>query len=181
VALLTVYAPAAVLGRRRARQAAQELDQGLLEAVGATVLPAELGAGVGPVVRGFGRWLGGYRGGAELLHGYGSAEIHRTSPSPAPRWKAQLVALDAESHRRFGQAFPRLSPADRRTLIAPAFVGLKEIPSPATAHHVAVGLLAWWAGSPAARDLAYGAAIGQYNCRPLAASGEQPTPLGGVR
>lgn len=182
VALLTVFAPATVLGRRRAHAAAQDLDQNVLEAVGATVLPAELGAaGVGPVVRGFGRWLAGYRGGAELLHGYGTADIHRTAPSPAPRWKAQLAALDREARRRFGQPFSRLGPGDRRALVVPAFDGVKTIPAPAAAPHVAVGLLAWWAVSPAARDLAYGAAINQYGCRPLASSGERPANLGGAR
>lgn len=180
LALLAVFTPAAVLNRRRGRLAAQDLDHGALDALGATVLPTELGAaGIGPVVRGFERWLAGYRGGAELLHGYGTAEIHRTAPSPAPRWKAQLATLDAEARHRFGQPFARLRAADRRALVTSVFDGVRALPEPATAHHVALGLLAWWAGTSAAKDLAYGVAVGRYNCRPLAGNPERPTPLGG--
>ncbi len=182
LALLAVFSPAAVLRRRRGRLAAQGLDHMTLDAVGAAVLPAELGvAGIGPVVRGFERWLAGYRGGAELIHGYGTADIQRTAPSPAPRWKAQLAALDAHARRRFGQPFGSLGAADRAVLLAPAFDAVKTLPRPAAAQHVAVGLLAWWAATPSAIDLAYGASIGRYNCRPLAASPERPVPLGGPR
>lgn len=182
LALLAVFSPAAVLGRRRGRLAAQDLDHGTLDAVGATVLPSELGAaGIGPVVRGFERWLAGYRGGAELLHGYGTAEIHRTAASPAPRWKVQLGALDAQARRRFGQPFAKIGAGDRTTLLVPAFDNVKTLPQPAAALHVAVGLLAWWAATPSAIDLAYGASIGRFNCRPLEANPERPVPLGGPR
>lgn len=177
---LAVFAPAAVASRRRARAAAQDLDHAALEALGAVVLPAELGrAGVGPVVRGFERWLAGYRGGAELLHPYGSAELGRTPPSPAVRWKAQLAALGAAARARRGRSFPELSPADRRALVAEALADAKAaIPAPAAAHHVALGLLAYWVETPAAADLARGARIGKLGCRPLAASGEKPASEG---
>ena len=181
LALLAVFGPVAVQNRRRGLRAAQDLDHGTLDALGATVLPAELGeAGIGPVVRGFERWLAGYRGGAELLHGYGTAEIHRTPLSPAPRWKAQLAALETEARHRFGRPFAKLGPAERLVILTPAFRDLKVIPEPAAAHHVGLGLLAWWVATPAAHDLAYNATIGRYTCRPLAANPERPTPLGGV-
>jgi hypothetical protein len=181
LAVLAVFTPAAVGFRRRARIAAQELDHATLDALGASVLPAELGAaGIGPVVRGFERWLAGYRGGAELLHGYGAAEIRRTPPSPAVRWKTQLAALDREARRRSGRSFAQLPGTDRLALVSEALADVKsELPDPASAHHVGLGLVAFWAATPGASDLAYGARVGKLNCRPLAASPERPAPLGG--
>jgi hypothetical protein len=50
------------------------------------------------------------------------------------------------------------------------------MPAPADAHHVALGLLAWFYASPAAEDLCYRAAIGRGSCRSLADVERAPAP-----
>src|ERR1041385_1085586 len=88
---LAAPAPPPLGPRRSHRFAVAELDPALLRALGAAVLPSELGdGGVTRTVAGFERWLAGYREGAELLHGYGTGGVRRTGPSPALRWARQL-------------------------------------------------------------------------------------------
>jgi hypothetical protein len=173
LAQLSVLGPVAVASRRRAFQAASGLDRTRLAALAEAVLPSELGAaGFGAAADGFSRWLAGYRPGAELLHGYGSGEIQRAPPSPAVRWAAQLRAL--------GPGFGSASVAARRVQVESALEGERGpgLGAPIEAKHVAVGLLAWWAGSPGATDLCYRARIGKLSCRPLAENGVRPARLG---
>jgi hypothetical protein len=172
LAQLAVLGPVAVASRRRAFQAASGLDRGRLTALAEVVLPSELGpAGVAAAVDGFSRWLAGYRPGAELLHGYGSGEIQRAPPSPAVRWAAQLRSL--------GAAFTSRSLETRRAEITTALEGERGpgLGAPVEARHVALGLLAWWAGTPGATDLCYRARIGKLGCRPLAENGVRPARL----
>jgi hypothetical protein len=52
-----------------------------------------------------------------------------------------------------------------------------RLPAPLAAGHVALALLAHWASSPAAWDLAYGARITPATCRPLADAPRKPLPI----
>jgi hypothetical protein len=179
LARLGATLPFAVARRRSARQAAAGLDRAKVAALAEAVLPAELGAtGIAAATDGFTHWLAGYREGIELLHGYGTSEIRRTPPSPAPRWAAQLEALDRTARRGRSRAFTDLALAERQELMANALAedrdaGLPRVPE---ARHVAVGLLAWWAQTPAATDLCYRARIGRLTCRPLHAAPNRPEP-----
>jgi hypothetical protein len=156
-----------------------ELDPVLLRALAQVVLPAELGgAGIETTVVGFERWVGAYEPAAEANHGYGTDEIDYLPPDPAPGWNAQLRALDVEATRRYGSGFAALE-AGRRTELVHRHIGDAgpSLPSPLRAAHVAVGLLAWWAGTTEANDLCYRARIGRETCRPLSTAGDPPPPL----
>lgn len=173
--------PLPVIARRFHELAVRDLDPGLLRALGRVVLPSELGtAGVDRVVAGFERWIAGYREGAELLHDYGSGEIRKTGPSPALRWARQLRDLDVAA-RKLGRPFVMSDARRQEELIRSALAGIKSgrLPAVDRAPHVAVGLLAWFYGTPEAADLCYGVRIGRNGCRPLAESALPPVPLAG--
>jgi hypothetical protein len=173
--------PLPFIARRFHGLAVRDLDPGLLRAVGKVVLPSVLGAaGVERTVAGFEHWIAGYREGAELLHDYGSGEIRRTGPSPALRWANQLRDLDA-SARKQGKPFTALDPGRQEALIRSALAGSQPSGLPAIdrAPHVAVGLLAWFYGTPESVDLCYGVRIGRNGCRPLVESGQPPVPPAG--
>lgn len=157
------------------------LEPGLLRALGGAVLPAgELGAeGVERVVAGFERWLEGFEPVAELNHGYGTAEIEYGLPDPAPRWRAQLEALELEARRRHGRGFADLGPGERRELVRRRVRDdpLSGLPPAAEARHVAAGLLAYFYATPEATDLCYGAEIRPRTCRELRTVHEVPEPL----
>lgn len=171
---LAALVPFPFLARRLHPRAVAALDPARLRALADAVLPSELGpGGVERTVAAFERWLAGYREGEELLHGYGSADLRVTGPSPALRWAGQLDGLGAgfagmpraarqsavrEVLQREGARFGALPPVDR-------------------APHVATGLLAFYYGSPEATDLCYQAAIGRNGCRPLGDSARKPLPL----
>ena len=152
----------------------------LLAALGAAVLPAELGAeGTRRAVADFQRWMDGYRPGAEANHGYGTGAIQQLPSDPRPRWRTQLAALDADARRAHGQSFTQVTLANRQALVRAALTGERgeSLPSPVTARHVAVAMLAHFYDSTTATDLCYEARIGRQQCRPLAASAQQPVPL----
>lgn len=164
--------PLPFLARRLHARAVASLDPVRLRALAAALLPAELGpAGLERAVAGFERWLAGYREGVELLHGYGTGEIHRTGPSPALRWASQLASL--------GPGFARMSIPRRQAAIRSALEGTRfgALPAIDRAPHLAIGLLAWFYQSPGAADLCYGMAIGRNACRPLESSPRAPLPL----
>ena len=148
----------------------------LLGAVGAVVLPSELGdAGRTAAVDGFRTWALAYEAVPELNHGYGTSEIRYGPPDPVPAWGAQLRALDLEAGRRHGTAFAALDPADRHALVRRHLDGAGPgLPSPLGADHVALALLAWWLDTPDATDRCYGAAIAPRTCRGLDASATEP-------
>ncbi len=160
--------------------ASAPLAQDLLHALGESILPSELGAqGINQVVSDFQSWVAGYQPVAELNHGYGTGEIEYTPADPAPGWEAQLQALDLEVKRRHQSSFKELSPEARRELIRKQIAGekLDRLPAPADARHIAIGLLAYYYGTPEATDLCYQAAIGKNTCRPLDAAPQKPAPL----
>ena len=159
------------------------LDATLLAALGDAVLPESLGpAGRGRAVAGFAAWLAAYVPVAEEMHGYGYAELTYTRADPAPGWRAQLEALDRLARRVRRRGFVQLDLAGRRAVLD---VALREarggtLPStPLHADHVAVALLAHWAATSDAQDLAYGARIAAGQCRSLAETTRRPLPLRG--
>lgn len=161
-------------------QGAPPLPQELLAALGAAVLPAELGQpGIDRAVRGFATWVAGYRENAELLHPYGSAELERSPASPAGRWREQLAALDTAARAVHQRPFVSLGLDERRNLVRQALEGVRltGMPDPLRAPHVAVALLSHFYSSPDATDLCYQAEIRKNQCRPLVNSSREPIPL----
>lgn len=158
------------------------LDLPLLQAFAEAVLPREIGAdGVRDALRDFVTWINGFEPVAELPHPYlSSVEVRYGPPHPAPRWAAQLQALDLLAERRHGAAFAELSLEKRRDLVA-ADLERHDAPAdfsaPAYAGHVAVGLLARFYSRSQAADLAYGARINAVACRDLASGAVAPAPL----
>lgn len=162
----------------------RDLDASLLAAIGDAVLPESLGAaGRARAVRAFGAWIAAYHPVTEEMHGYGNAEITYTPADPAPGWNAQLQGLDLLSRRKYRRGFAALDVPGRRALLKPQLAQFSRqrgdrLPSnPLTAPHVAIALLAHWADSSEATDLAYGVRIGKGECRVLADSPRKPLPL----
>jgi hypothetical protein len=155
-------------------------DRATLVALGEVVLPGELGAeGRGRAVDEFVAWAAGYEPVAEEMHGYGYPEVRYLPPDPAPGWRAQIDGLDLLARRSRGRPFAELPLAPRRAMVEAALarVPADELPAPIAAGHVALALLAHWASSPAAWDLAYGARIAPRSCRPLGDAPRRPLPL----
>jgi hypothetical protein len=158
------------------------LDGGMVRGIAEVVLPAELGNdGFSRVSRGFTQWTAAYRPGVELVHPYGSTQLRQTGESPAPRWRSQLNALDAQAREKHQRGFAALTREQRRALVMTAFASERanRLPDPIEANHVAMALMAWYFASPDAADLCYNARIGRNQCRPLVNSPRQPLPLAG--
>ncbi len=164
--------------------APRSLDAVLLAAVGEAVLPESLGPdGRAQAVAAFARWLAGYAPVTEQMHGYGDAEITYTPSDPAPGWDAQLAGLDLLARRKHRRAFARLGVPLRRAVLATQIGrgGGARLPSdPLAATHVAVALMAHWAASSTATDLAYQARIAKGECRVLADTVHEPLPIRGA-
>jgi hypothetical protein len=180
---LASLVPLPLVARRVHPLAVADLDPKALRALGAAILPKELGpTGIERTVRGFEQWLAGYREGVELVHGYGTGEIRTTGPSPALRWSTQLRALGDEAQKKHGRPLEKLTEPERRTLLveqlsaarpAGSFLQFDRAP------HIAIGLLGFFYSSPEATDLCYQVRIGANSCRPLAQSPGKPLPLAG--
>lgn len=163
----------------------RELPGDALRALAAVILPSELGPeGLERVVAGFQSWLAAYEPVPVLVHGYGSQEIRYGPPDPAPRWRAQLEALELEARKRHDTGFAELETAQARRLVERAIRsapdGLPDKPGALRAETIAEGLLGFFYGSPEAADLCYGRRIRHFGCRPLAASADPPAPLDGT-
>lgn len=161
-------------------QGTPPLPQELLAALGAAILPAELGqSGLDRALRGFATWIAGYRENAELLHPYGSAELETSPASPAGRWRQQLIALDTASRAVHQRPFVSLGIGERQVMVRQALEGVRltGMPDPLRAPHVAVALLSHFYSSPDATDLCYQAEIRKNQCRPLVNSSGEPVPL----
>lgn len=159
---------------------AGRLDSPVLREVGGLVLPGELGAaGREAAVAAFRRWADGYDAVPELNHGYGTSEIRYGPADPVPGWRAQLEALDVEARRRHGAPFATLGDDQKLVLLRSHVDAVQndDLPSPLRARHVAVALLAHWAGTPEATDLCYGVRISPQTCRGLARSSDEPEPI----
>ncbi len=179
----TPAAPASVSsGPQAATQSApRTLDPVLLRALGDAILPEMLGdAGRLRAIGSFSTWLARYTPVVEEMHGYGDAEITYTPSDPAPGWNAQLSGLDLLARRKHRRGFVRLGVPLRREVVRTQLArvsGTRLPSSPLVAPHVAVALLAHWAASSEATDLAYEARIMKGNCRVLADTSRAPLPL----
>ena len=177
-----LVSPAGASAVRSGRRPAPEPqpNAAVLAAVGAAVLPAELGGeGLRRAVADFQRWMDEYRPGAEQNHGYGTGRIQQLPADPRPKWRAQLASLDEDARRRRGRAFTALSRTDQQAMLRTALSEERgeALPLPFAAQHVALAMLAHFYDSPTATDLCYEATIGRQLCRPLTASPRQPVPL----
>jgi hypothetical protein len=144
-------------------------DADTLRALAAVVLPAELGpSGLDRATADFIRWVRGYRGGAEMDHGYGVTRIRTKGPSPAPAYLKQLAAL------RGHVDLSTVESALRDAKVA-------DLPRAPGTSHIAADLMAFYFRGSDANDLCYRAAIGRDQCRSLAGSEERPAPLKGTR
>lgn len=172
-------------GRSRDERGVGTLDATLATAVGDAVLPESLSvAGRAAASTAFLAWVADYRPVTEEMHGYGDAEIRYTPSDPAPGWNAQLAGLDLLARQRHQRGFVELSVARRRDLLGSQLArvpGTRLPGNPLTAGHVAIALLAHWAASAAATDLAYEARISKGSCRLLAETTRRPLPLADAR
>ncbi|MDQ8146007.1 MAG: hypothetical protein P3A32_07875 [Gemmatimonadota bacterium] len=166
-----------------AQPPSRALDAVMLAALGDAILPESLGAaGRARAIAAFTAWLAAYVPVAEEMHGYGYAELTYTRSDPAPGWRAQLQALDLLARRIRRRGFVQLDLAGRHAVLDAALRGGRHgtLPSsPLGADHVAVALLAHWAATSEAQDLAYGARIGAGQCRSLAETARRPLPIVG--
>jgi hypothetical protein len=157
-------------------------DRSLLAAVAEAVLPSELGArGQEAAVAAFVTWVDGYEPVAEEMHGYGYADIRYLPADPAPQWRAQLTALDLLARRSLRTPFAELTVDQRRGLLTSALRAAPgdRLPAPLEATHVALALLAHWAASPDAWDLALGVRVQPGTCRVLGEANAAPQPITG--
>lgn len=140
-----------------------------LRALGAVVLPSELGAeGIDRTASAFTRWVQDYRPGAEMDHGYGFTRLRFKPPSPAAAYARQLDALR-----------PVLLGSDEAAKRAAVEAALQQanvtaLPQSPDGKHVASDLMAFYFRSAEANDLCYRAHIGRYQCRGLAGSEKEP-------
>ena len=184
VKCVAAVVPAAALIRPTASNTSESivppLDDELLHALGEAILPTELeAAALTRVIADFQSWLEAYEPNAEMNHGYGTGEIRHTPDDPAPRWESQLGVLESEAQRRLGGSFGAADLEARREMVRVQLANddTSRLPRPYTARHVAIGLLAYYYGTPEASDLCYRRAIGKNDCRPLARSPEEPAQL----
>lgn len=162
--------PAPAAGSLIATDAAVPFDAALLEALGAAVLPSELGEqGRAAALRRFSAWITGYVPGAELNHPYPAAPVSHLPESPLAAWRKQLRELDMAARAQSPGGFAAMDLPARQTLIAQSLAGIKgsDLPLPIDAPHVALGLMTHFFQSPQGTDLCYRAAIGKAMCRPL--------------
>ena len=166
--------PAAATPRRAG------FDEALLASLGATVLPASLGAGgQRAAIAAFVAWCDGYEPVAEEMHGYGYADVRYLPPDPVPAWRAQLDGLNVLAERVHHARFTSLELAQRQAIIALALRDStgEGMPSPLGAGHIAVALLAHWSASPEAWNRALGVVVSPETCRPLADALRKPLPV----
>ncbi len=156
-------------------------DAALLGALGEAVLPESLGSAArAQAVRDFASWAAGYRPVSEEMHGYGEQEITYTAADPSPGWRAQLDALELLARRKHRRSFTAITVEQRRGLIRPLVPRGRGTRLPANiigAPHIAIAVMAHWAASSRATDLAYGVSIGKDQCRTLADAPRKPVPL----
>jgi hypothetical protein len=158
-------------------------DRQVLGALGDVMLPESLGAaGRAAAVTAFVAWVDGYDPVAQEMLGYGYSDIRYLPPDPAPAWRAQLEALDLLARKMRQKPFVELDGAARKDVVTAALASVagERLPDPLGASHVAVALVAHWAGSPAAWDLALGVQVGAGTCRKLEGVISKPLPIVGV-
>jgi hypothetical protein len=183
--VLGTTAVAAGLPRGAGAQSNAPLDaaaRATLESIADVVLPTEIGdAARRDAVRGFVRWLRGYREGADMEHGYGHTRVRATGPSPARRYPAQIAALEQAARGRGGDAFASLPIDARRSLVERAITdaSIERLPSRPDGGHVATDLMAFYFRSATAANVCYRARIDRDSCRGLPGSERAPAALAG--
>jgi hypothetical protein len=151
----------------------------LLQEVATVVLPSTLTAAQVTAVAGdFQRWLGAYRSGAEVSHGYGLPRARVTPVITAEAYARQLQAIERAAAAA-GGPFARLPAAAKRSVVEAALAAekLTDLPSTPNGKHVVVDLMAFYFGGSDANDRAYGAKIGRETCRGLAGSQNEPAKV----
>lgn len=151
----------------------------VLREVGATVLPASLGADrVSLVIDRFVAWAHDYEEGVALAHGYGHPRLVKSPVSPVPDYVAQLAALDAAARGR-GASFAALPLETRRVLLDESLTGAKvvQLPGRPSGQHVVSDLMAFYFRSSEANDQAYRARIGRQVCRTIELTTRRPAPM----
>jgi len=160
-------------------------DGDLLTALAEVVLPASIGADAGRrATRAFVAWADGYDPVAEEMHGYGYSDVRYLPADPSPAWRAQLDALNALAMRTKGKGFVTLDVPARSEVVAAALRRERNndrLPAPLGASHVAIALLAHWASSPDAWNLALGVQVSPGACRALDGVARKPLPIAGPR
>ena len=157
-----------------------KIDRAALEPLAEVILPGELGpTGRTAAVDAFVRWVNEYEPVAQEMVGYGYSDIRYLPPDPAPAWRAQLDALDLLAQKVRRSSFASLDLAGRTDVVAMALGSERgqRLPAPLEARHVAVALLAHWASTPAAWNLAMGVDVSPGACRPLEAGSMRPPTM----
>ena len=166
--------------RNTAANPDEPLDRALLHALADVTLPDELGTSAKQgAVDAFVAWINAYEPVAEEMHGYGYADVRYLPADPAPAWQAQLRALDTLAQKTKRSGFAKLGTAARRDVLAIALRGDRgdRLPAPLSARHVAVALVAHWASTPAAWNMAMGVDVSPGACRPLDGATRKPLPI----
>lgn len=161
------------------RRSGSRLASPTLDALADAVLPEQLGpGGRQSAVTQFVTWADEFEPVAQEMLGYGYADIRYLPSDPVPGWIAQLDGLERLARTR-GATFATLPVADRRALLDRVIPRSESdaLPAPLTAPHVALALLAHWASSTEAWDLALGVQVQRDRCRSLATTADQPRPL----
>lgn len=168
--------------RPRRAEASGELTPdaiAMLHDIAPTVLPSTLGSErTRAVVERFAVWTRDYEADVALAHGYGHPRLQKSGPSPAPKYAAQLEAIDREARAR-GARWSALDREQRRAILDAAFnaAGVRNLPLHPTGQHVVADLMALYFRSSEANDDCYRAQIGRETCRTIAVTIRKPEPL----
>jgi hypothetical protein len=148
----------------------------LLHEIAPTVLPSSLGAaGTRAAVDKFVAWTRGYQEGVALAHGYGHPRLQKSGPTPAPRYIAQLAALDRDARAKGGR-WPSLDRETQRAILEAAFTeaNVRNLPPRPLGQHVVADLMAFYFRSSEANDECYKSMIGRETCRPISITIRKP-------
>ncbi|HYT77335.1 MAG TPA: gluconate 2-dehydrogenase subunit 3 family protein [Vicinamibacterales bacterium] len=158
------------------RLQAEELES-VLPAIADVVLPSDCDRKA--AVAAFTRWIDNYKEGADTDHGYGTTRVRATGPSPAARYPAQVVALDAAARAQGASTFSAATVEQRRAILEAAIAEAKvqRFSARPTGAHIATDLMGHYFNSSPAADLCYRASIGRDVCRGLPGSENAPPPL----
>ena len=169
--------PSTALGPGESEGAEADVHAATLAAIADAVLPGE--ADKKAAVDAFTRWIGGYKQGADMDHGYGNTRIRATGPSPARNYPSQIAALDVAARAKGAANFAAAPLETRRAILMTAIADAKidRLSARPTGAHVATDLMGHYFNSSAAAELCYRANIGRYACRGLTGSDQQPSPL----
>lgn len=160
------------------------IDGAVLEPLAEAILPGELGPeGRRKAVDAFTTWVNNYEPVAQEMVGYGYSDIRYLPADPAPAWRAQLAALDLLAQKSRRASFASLDVEGRRAVVEMALSSERgtRLPDPLSARHIALALLAHWASSPGAWNMALGVDVSPGACRPLDAATRKPLPIAGAR